>query len=147
MDRLSPSQRSMLMARVRGKNTGPELRVRSAAHAMGLRFRLHRRDLKGTPDLVFPKYNVAIFVHGCFWHQHRGCKRASMPQNREGFWRAKLRKNVERDIETRSQLRSAGWRVETIWECETKDPSTIRKHLERIFFSTPKAKRHSSRSA
>jgi DNA mismatch endonuclease (patch repair protein) len=133
MDPLSPSQRSKVMAQVRGKDTKPEMRVRTTVHGMGLRFRLHRRGLKGTPDLVFPKYKVAIFVHGCFWHQHPGCKRASMPQNREDFWRAKLARNVERDTEAELQLRSEGWRVEIIWECETKDAMQIRKRVEKIF--------------
>lgn len=121
------------MARVRGKDTQPEMRVRKTAHGMGLRFRLHRRDLKGTPDLVFPKYGVVLFVHGCFWHQHPGCKRASMPHNREDFWRAKLARNVERDMKAGLQLRSEGWRVEIIWECETRDTMQIRERLEKIF--------------
>lgn len=133
MDRLSPAQRSRVMARVRGKDTKPEVRVRKVAHAMGLRFRLHRRDLKGAPDLVFAKYRTAIFVHGCFWHQHPGCKRASMPHSRKGFWRSKLTRNSERDIEVGVELRRAGWRVEIIWECETKDVDKIRSRLEGIF--------------
>jgi DNA mismatch endonuclease (patch repair protein) len=133
-----------MMARVRGKDTKPEKRVRTSAHAMGLRFRLHRRGLKGTPDLVFPKYKVAMFVHGCFWHQHPGCKRASMPQNRENFWRAKLARNVERDTEAGLQLRSEGWRVEIIWECETKDTMQLSKRLEKVFGSSGAKRRKSA---
>ncbi|HXH42883.1 MAG TPA: very short patch repair endonuclease [Bradyrhizobium sp.] len=136
MDRLTPSQRSKVMARVRSRNTLPELLVRSAAHAMGLRFRLHRRNLIGTPDLIFPKYRVAIFVHGCFWHQHPGCKRATWPQNRADFWGRKLSGNVERDRNVRSQLKSEGWRVAVIWECEAKKPAMLERTLQRIFRRT-----------
>lgn len=124
------------MARVRGKDTGPEVRVRRTAHALGLRFRLHRKDLKGSPDLVFSKHRVAIFVHGCFWHQHPGCKRAKMPATQRDFWKTKLTRNAVRDRECISQLKSEGWRVEVIWECETKKPDEIRKRLERIFFGS-----------
>ena len=133
MDRLTSSQRSAVMARIQRKDTTPEMRVRTIAHAMGLRFRLHRGDLKGTPDLVFPKHKTALFVHGCFWHRHPGCKRASMPQTREEFWRKKLAQNVARDAEATLQLSSEGWRVQIIWECETKDPAQIRKRLEKMF--------------
>ncbi|MHB8268062.1 very short patch repair endonuclease [Bradyrhizobium sp.] len=147
MDTLSPSERSRLMARVHGKDTQPERRVRTIAHALGLRFRLHRRDLKGRPDLVFPKHKVALFVHGCFWHQHPGCKRASMPDNRREFWLAKLTRNVERDFEVGSQLRSEGWRVEIIWECETKDPARLRKHLQKVFYGPFVKKRKRARPA
>lgn len=135
------------MAQVRGKDTQPEVRVRKLAHAMGLRFRLHRRDLQGTPDLVFVKNRVAIFVHGCFWHQHFGCRRASIPQTRKGFWLAKLKRNVERDTQASLELRRAGWRVEVIWECETKDASHIQNRLQRIFRSSPPKKRAPERRA
>lgn len=121
------------MSRVRGKNTTPELKVRSAAHALGLRFRLHRRGLPGTPDLVFPKWRVAIFVHGCFWHRHAGCAKASNPKSRSGYWRKKFASNVERDLRNEALLRQAGWTVWTIWECETKDPELTRAKLIRAF--------------
>jgi DNA mismatch endonuclease, patch repair protein len=134
MDHLNPEQRSRLMARIRGKDTHPEKRVRKIAHAMGLRFRLHRKDLKGTPDLVFPKHKVSVFVHGCFWHQHPHCKRGTMPATQKDFWSAKLTRNVARDQETISQLKSEGWRVEIIWECETKEPEQIKRRLKSIFF-------------
>jgi DNA mismatch endonuclease (patch repair protein) len=133
LDKLSPFQRSRVMARVRGKDTRPEKRVRTIAHTLGLRFRLHRRDLKGTPDLVFPRYKIALFVHGCFWHQHPDCKRASMPATRRDFWTAKLNRNVARDREAVFQLRSEGWRVEIIWECQTKTTEHIKKRLKKIF--------------
>ena len=99
---------------------------------MGLRFRLHRKDLK-TPDLVFPKHKVAVFVHGCFWHQHPGCKRATMPVSQKDFWSAKLTRNVARDQEAISQLKLKGWRVEIVWECETKKPEQIQRRLKSIF--------------
>src|ERR1700722_17619741 len=121
MDRLTSAKRSALMARIKGKDTKPEKLVRSAVHALGLRFRLHKKDLKGSPDLVFPKYKTAVFVHGCFWHQHSGCRRATLPTSRREFWEKKLSRNVERDAEAVMQLSATGWRVLTIWECETKD--------------------------
>jgi DNA mismatch endonuclease (patch repair protein) len=133
MDRLSPSQRSRVMARVRGKDTQPELRVRKLAHSMGLRFRLHRRDLPGTPDLVFPKYHLAVFIHGCFWHQHQNCKRATVPATQIEFWRTKLARNVARDSKAISELKAQGWRVEVIWECETKPPALLRERIDQIF--------------
>lgn len=135
MDKLTPDQRSAIMARIRGKDTRPEVLVRKSAHSMGLRFRLHRRDLKGTPDLVFPKYRVALFVHGCFWHQHPNCKRASIPKARKEFWTSKLAGNVRRDKEVIAQLSSLGWRVEIIWECDTKDAATVERRLNGIFRS------------
>lgn len=133
MDRITSEQRSRLMARVRAKNTAPEVNVRKTAHAMGLRFRIHRRDLKGTPDLVFPKHKVAMFVHGCFWHQHPSCKRATAPQTRREFWEAKLAGNVKRDKEVVQQLVSEGWRVEIIWECETKDAAELTRRISKVF--------------
>ncbi|GAA4035704.1 DNA mismatch endonuclease Vsr [Sphingomonas rosea] len=133
MDRLTPERRSRLMSRVPQKNTSPELRVRRAAHALGLRFRIHRRNLPGTPDLVFPKYKVAIFVHGCFWHRHPGCPKASVPKTRQEFWEAKFARNVERDRHVDAQLSARGWRVCKLWECETKDEQTLRERLVRIF--------------
>lgn len=106
------------MARFKGKNTKPELLVRRALHAGGLRFRVHRRDLPGTPDIVLPRHRIAIFVHGCFWHHHSGCPVGKLPKSRPEFWREKFRRNRERDAANQSALEEAGWRVETIWECE-----------------------------
>ncbi len=113
--------RSAQMALVKGKNTRPELRVRRLAHALGYRFRLHRRDLPGTPDLVFPGRRAVIFVHGCFWHRHPapGCWRARLPKSRPEFWVPKLEANVARDAEQIAALEALGWRVLVIWECET----------------------------
>src|SRR4051794_24038421 len=103
------------MSRVKGKNTNPEIRVRRAAHALGLRFRLHRKDLPGRPDLVFPKHRVALFVHGCFWHRHPGCSKASMPKSRTKYWQEKFHVNVTRDARVEAELTRLGWCVATIW--------------------------------
>lgn len=116
-DRLDPEARSRLMARVRGKNTAPEIAVRRAAHAAGFRFRLHRRDLPGTPDLVFPKFRAAIFVHGYFWHWH-GCSKGREPKSRQEYWLPKIAANRVRDSVKQMQLEAAGWRTMTIWQCE-----------------------------
>jgi DNA mismatch endonuclease (patch repair protein) len=129
VDRLTPARRSWLMSRVRGKNTTPELRVRQAAHALGLRFRLHATNLPGTPDLIFPSRNLAVFVHGCYWHRHPACPKASPPSS--PFWATKFSSNVARDDRVQSELRSLGWNVVVIWECETKKPATLRAVISR----------------
>jgi DNA mismatch endonuclease, patch repair protein len=116
-DSLSPAERSANMSRIRGKDTEPELVLRRALHAEGFRFRLHRRDLPGRPDLVLPKHKAVIFVHGCFWHAHDGCVYATMPATRAEFWRAKFYANRQRDAAQTEHLFSAGWRVLTVWEC------------------------------
>ncbi len=100
---------------------------------MGLRFRLHRRDLPGTPDLVFPKRRTVLFVHGCFWHRHPGCGKAGLPKSRVEFWRAKFDRNVERDRRVAEVLAAAGWTVAIVWECETKKPAHLARAIERIF--------------
>lgn len=128
------------MSRVRGKDTSPEMRVRSASHALGLRFRLHRKDLPGKPDLVFPKFRVAIFVHGCFWHRHTGCRKAGMPKSRTDFWQAKFDANVSRDARVADELHRLGWQVETLWECETKSANDVAARLVRIFGLTPRVR-------
>src|SRR6266702_259826 len=114
------SHRSWTMAQVRSKNTKPEMAVRKAAHALGLRFRLHRKDLPGTPDLGFPARQTAVFVHGCFWHRH-DCVRATTPGSNVDYWEAKFDRNVRRDAHNVADLRKLGWRCVRIWECETKD--------------------------
>ena len=108
------------MARVRSKDTAPELMVRRYLHSKGLRYSLQRSDLPGKPDLVFPSKRVALFVHGCFWHQHSGCRAASLPKTRTDFWRDKLGANVQRDRRVQEQLRDEGWLPLVIWECEIK---------------------------
>ena len=109
------------MSRIKGKNTKPELAVRSWLHRHGFRFRLHRKDLPGTPDIILPKYRVVIFVHGCFWHRHPGCRYAYTPKSRVDFWKAKFEENIERDQVKTEKLRDLGWNVVTIWECETRE--------------------------
>lgn len=113
------------MSGIRGKNTKPEMVVRRALFAAGYRFRLHRRDLPGAPDVVLPGRKVAIFAHGCFWHMHVGCKNAKLPTTRPEFWRGKLEGNVERDRRAIAALRSDGWRVLIVWECATRDPASL----------------------
>ena len=125
MDRLSREQRSWNMSRIRGRDTGPERVVRSLLHRMGFRFRLHRADLPGRPDIVLPKYRTVILVHGCFWHRHRGCRYAYVPKSRKDFWTRKFARNVERDKEVRQLLRKAGWKLLVVWECETADPDGL----------------------
>lgn len=129
MDKLDPERRSANMARVRSKDTLPEMRVRRVAHRMGLRFRLHRKDLPGRPDLVFPRYRLAVFVHGCFWHRHSGCSRASTPATRIDFWQAKFDANVARDVRQTTLLSEQGWTVLVLWECELKDEGAIERSL------------------
>lgn len=118
-DTLSPEARSERMSRVRGKDTKPEMAVRRTVHAMGYRYRLHRRDLPGIPDLVFGRLKKVIFVHGCFWHRHPDpkCKLARMPKSRLDFWRPKLEGNRRRDEAVQAELRGSGWRVMVVWEC------------------------------
>ena len=105
------------MAKVRGKDTAPELRVRRIAHRMGLRFRLHRKDLPGKPDLVFARHRLVVFVHGCFWHRHPDCRHATTPSSNRAFWQAKFDANVARDKRVAARLRQEGWRVFTVWSC------------------------------
>ncbi|MBM2575366.1 DNA mismatch endonuclease Vsr [Jannaschia sp. Os4] len=127
-DRISPEQRSRLMGRIKGKDTKPELLVRRTAHALGYRFRLHRKDLPGRPDLVFPRLRKIIFVHGCFWHSH-DCPRGTIPKTNIDFWKAKLARNVERDRQAVSLLETAGWAVLVVWQCETKDQRALAERL------------------
>lgn len=119
-DIYSEMKRSDVMSKVKSRNTKPEIRVRSWLHNRGFRFRLHRRDLSGVPDIVLPKYKTVIFVHGCFWHQHPGCKKATIPRSNHEFWKQKLERNVERDREHVEQLEQDRWKVIMIWECEVK---------------------------
>lgn len=135
VDQVSPERRSAIMARIRSKATSPEVRVRKAAHALGLRFRLHRRDLPGNPDLVFRGLNLVLFVHGCFWHQHVGCRRASVPKSRTDYWGPKLARNVARDRTNAQSLQQLGWKVRIIWECEVKDQSMALEAVKRAVAS------------
>lgn len=133
VDQISPERRSAVMARITGKNTTPEVSVRQVAHSLGLRFRVHRRDLPGRPDLVLRKHRCALFVNGCFWHQHEGCRRASSPKSNTGYWSEKLARNVARDLRNAEELERLGWRVVVIWECETKDRERLKEIIrERV---------------
>lgn len=120
-DTVDKATRSRMMAGIGSKNTKPELQLRRAIHARGLRFRLHVRDLPGSPDLVFPRYRAAVFVHGCFWHRHRECRFATTPATRPEFWEAKFSANVARDVVAAEALGIQGWRVATVWECALRN--------------------------
>ena len=129
VDNRSKESRSKLMSRIGAKNTAPELKVRSLLHAMGYRYRLHRKDLPGKPDIVFPSRQKVIFVHGCYWHGH-GCKIGKLPKSNLSYWRPKIERNKARDREKRIALEEVGWSVLEIWQCETKDASDLTKQLE-----------------
>jgi DNA mismatch endonuclease, patch repair protein len=130
-DKLSVKRRSWNMSRIRSRDTNPELIVRKALTELGYRFRLHRKDLPGKPDIVLPKYRTAIFVHGCFWHQHSGCIDCSNPKTNSKYWRPKLLANVQRDRKHRRRLRRLGWTPVVIWECEVLKCATLRNRLTR----------------
>lgn len=130
VDNLTPAARSTLMAAVKHKNTKPEMIVRRALHALGYRYRLHRRDLPGSPDIVLPKYRALILVHGCFWHQHEGCNRNKMPSTHTEYWLPKLTRNKERDAENLSKLKDLGWRTLVLWECEILESHIINRRLQ-----------------
>lgn len=121
MDVLTPEQRKRNMSAIKGKNTKPEVLVRKLLHGLGYRFRIQRKDLPGKPDIVLPKYKTAIFINGCFWHRHKGCKLASEPSTNRDFWEKKFAANVERDIRNYAALKEQGWNVLIIWECEVKE--------------------------
>ena len=118
MDSLSPEKRSWNMSRIKGKDTAIEVRVRKYLFSLGFRYRKNDKRLPGKPDIVLPKYHTVIFIHGCFWHRHQGCKDATTPKTRTEFWQAKFDRNVENDRIHREQLESSGWRVITLWECD-----------------------------
>lgn len=129
MDKLTTTERSRNMAGIKGKNTAPEKRVRSLLHRMGYRFRLHDARLPGKPDIVLPKHRAIIFVHGCFWHRHEGCKRATMPSNNREFWEKKLSLNRKRDRRQLEELAALGYRSLVVWQCELKDEERLRERL------------------
>ncbi|TBW09530.1 DNA mismatch endonuclease Vsr [Azotobacter chroococcum subsp. isscasi] len=125
--------RSDIMRAVKRAHTAPEIIVRQTLHALGLRFRVLRRDLPGSPDIVLPRFRTAIFVHGCFWHRHSGCRYATTPKARQEYWLPKFMANVERDARKEAQLRELGWRVLVVWECETRDREELMTRLRREF--------------
>ncbi|MBZ0261836.1 MAG: very short patch repair endonuclease [Hyphomicrobiales bacterium] len=120
------------MRHVRSKNTTPEVAVRSLLHRLGYRFRLHRRDLPGNPDIVLPKHRVVVFVHGCFWHRHENCKRASLPASNLEYWLAKFERTILRDKENQRKLKRLGWKVVVVWECEIRRPAGLIARLGRV---------------
>ena len=131
-DKLSSTQRKYCMSRIRGKNTKPEILVRQGLHARGFRFRLHNKKLPGSPDIVLPKYGVAIMVNGCFWHGHKGCRYATKPKTNVEFWEAKIAKNRHRDEVTEAHLQALGWHVITIWECELRPSSQLEDRVNAL---------------
>lgn len=135
MDTLSSARRSWNMSRIKGSHTGPECIVRSLLHRMGYRFSLHRKDLPGRPDIVLAKYKTVVFVHGCFWHRHKGCKDATLPKTRTNFWQTKLEGNATRDKVKQRALRRIGWRVIVVWECETESSAKLNPRLNRLLAS------------
>ena len=142
MDVFSQKKRSQIMSRVSGKNTKPELIVRSLLHNMGYRFRLHRSNLPGKPDITLPKYKKVIFVHGCFWHGHKDCRRSKRPTTNKKFWHEKLDKNIERDKVNIRIFKDLGWDVLVVWTCEVNDINQLKNKL--LSFLEGKAKQNKS---
>lgn len=132
MDRLTSKERSWNMSRIPSKNTIPEKNVRRMLFRKGYRFRIHRSDLPGKPDIVLPKYNTVILVNGCFWHGHENCKKSSLPKSNISFWKDKIERNKERDFKNISDLKSLGWKVHVIWECETENSTNLNLILDTI---------------
>ena len=131
-DILTRSQRYRCMSAIRGKNTKPEILVRKGLHARGFRFRLHNKKLPGSPDIVLPKYGVAIMVNGCFWHGHKGCRYATKPKTNIEFWETKIARNRHRDEVTNAHLEALGWYVITVWECEFRGKSIVTSRLDAL---------------
>ena len=132
MDTLSKTDRSKLMARIRSTNTTPERGLRTILRRMGIRHRAYAKHLPGTPDVVVAKSRVVIFVHGCFWHQHKGCAACRTPKTRKAFWREKFQGNIRRDRRAARMLRQLGWSVLTVWECQLKKPQRVQARLEKV---------------
>ena len=130
MDTLTKEKRSWNMSRIKSKDTAPEMQVRSALHHAGYRFRLHVKDLPGKPDIVLPKYKTVIFVHGCFWHRHKGCSNATMPSTNQEFWKEKFKRNVDRDKREQAELKKLGWNVIVVWECEVDKIANITSEID-----------------
>lgn len=132
-DTISPARRSWNMSRIKGRDTKPEIQIRSMLHRMGLRFRLHRAELPGKPDIVLVGRRTVVFVHGCFWHRHGRCRFAYSPKSRKAYWSRKFAKNVERDQAQRKSLQASGWKTVVVWECELRDEARITRRLRRLF--------------
>ena len=129
-DIVDKQTRSRMMAGIKGKNTRPELALRRALHARGFRFRLHSKKVHGRPDIVLPKHGAVVFVHGCFWHRHEGCRYTTTPSTRPEFWQAKFEANIARDTAVCATLSKKGWRVATVWECALKKPEQVSVSIE-----------------
>lgn len=139
MDTVDTVTRSRMMSAIRGKNTKPEMVVRRFLHGRGYRYRIHRKDLAGKPDIVIPRLRVCIFVHGCFWHRHPGCPYATNPKTRPEFWNEKFQKNVARDLANIDLLEVAGWNVLVVWECQLKkDPDTLDQLDQKLRLLSPR---------
>ncbi len=132
-DIFDPATRSRIMSRIKGSNTSPEIAVRKVVHSLGLRFRLHCKTLPGKPDIVLARHRTVIFIHGCFWHRHKGCPLASTPKTRVDYWQAKFEGNVRRDKANIRKLRRIGWRPIVIWECQVKDREKLERSLRGKF--------------
>lgn len=132
VDHLTKEKRSWNMSHIRSSDTKPELIVRSMLHRMGYRFRLHRSDLSGKPDIVLPRYKTVVFVNGCFWHRHKGCKRCTTPSSNREYWQKKFERNTANDRIHQAKLKKEGWKVIVIWECETKNVSKLQAKCVRI---------------
>jgi DNA mismatch endonuclease (patch repair protein) len=131
VDHIDSAKRSWNMGRIRAKDTVPEVQVRSLLHRLGYRFRLHRKDLPGTPDIVLAKYRTVVFVHGCYWHRHLGCKYASTPKTNSDFWMGKFESNIARDRMNRTELANNGWNVLVVWQCELRDIDGLAQRLSK----------------
>ena len=131
-DVLTPKKRGLNMSKILSKHTSPELLVRKALANLGLRYRLHVKSLPGNPDIVFRKNNTAIFINGCFWHQHKGCKRATSPKSNIDYWKPKLERNIEKQKQNLKELKKLGWKTVVIWECEVKNSDKLNKILPKI---------------
>ncbi|MEK7092562.1 MAG: DNA mismatch endonuclease Vsr [Patescibacteria group bacterium] len=132
MDHLTKKKRSWNMSRIRSKNTAPEKVVRKILSKLGLRYRLHAKQLPGKPDIIIKRDGVAVFINGCFWHQHKGCKRKTMPKENRDYWKPKLEMNVAKQKANIKRLKKDGWNVNTVWECETRNEARLKKRLQKI---------------
>lgn len=131
-DIFTPEKRSLIMRAIKAHNTKPELAVRSILHRMGYRFRLHRHNLPGRPDIILPKHQKIVFVHGCFWHRHRNCKLSHKPKSNQSYWNPKLERNIKRDVKNRRALARLGWKTLVLWECQTRNPDKLLSLLHRF---------------
>jgi DNA mismatch endonuclease (patch repair protein) len=138
VDKFTKAKRSQIMSKIRGVDTNPERLVRSILHKMGYRFRLYNRQLPGNPDIVLSRHHKVVFIHGCFWHGHKGCRRAKRPSTNVRFWNKKIDSNMKRDQSVKQKLRRRGWRVLIVWQCHTRDKQALERRLERFMSNNGK---------